>query len=61
MRDDEKLHQGDYSSNGAEESRGIKDIELAELGQRLDVRNKEKVKGNNQNQFYVYFRICLPS
>lgn len=61
MRGDEKLNQSDYSSNGAEGSRGIKEIKLIELGQRLDVRNKEKVKGNYQNEFYVYFRIYLPS
>ena len=47
VRDDEKLNQNNYSSNGAEGSKDIKEIELTELGQRLGVRNKEKkAKGN---------------
>ena len=61
MREEEKLHHGDYSSNGAEGSRGIEGIELTELDQRLNMRNKEKVKGNYQNPFYLSFRIYLPS
>lgn len=58
MRGDEKLNQNNYSSNGAEGSKDIKEIELTELGQRLGVRNKEK---KQKEIIRVYFMFTLES
>lgn len=56
MREDEKLNQNNYSSNGAEGSKDNKEIELTELGQRLGVRNKEK---KQKEIIRVYFMFTL--
>ena len=42
LRNVAKLNQDNDSNNEAEGSKGNKEIELTELGQRLGMRNKEK-------------------
>ena len=54
LRNVAKLNQGNDSNNEAEGSKGNKEIELTELGQRLGMRNKEK----NEN-FRVDFMFTL--